>query len=166
VKTSIFVAAAIVCLLSVPSPVGSTESGTSSVVLRNLAKAGAFQIDNSGPPVRLSAEVHIEQRVKGIWQSRYPVIHLMESCASPAPEECIELGQGKILTPAPWTGFTCSVQCITKCKKNAYLGPGVFRFVLSACDKSGKFYGDPFTLPASPEATAGKRRLTLECGTA
>ena len=125
----------------------AADSALPSVTVRNLPRPGAFQIENIGPPVRLSGEVHIEQQVGRQWQELAPVIHLIESCWASVTQECPEIDPHKVITPVPWSGFSCSVQCPTKCKKNAYLGPGTFRFVLTTCDKSRKFYSDPFTLP-------------------
>jgi hypothetical protein len=139
------------CCLLAASPAALSTDAAEPVRVRNLPEAGALQIENSGPAVRLNREIHIEQLEKGQWQQRSPIIHLAESCTEPATAGCVDVKQGETITPVKWSGFTCRAQCPTKCKKNAYLGPGEFRFVVSTCDKSTKFYSEVFSLPEQPE---------------
>lgn len=142
------------CCLSAASPTALLTDSGESVRVRSLPLAGAFQVENIGPTVRLSRDIHIEQQENGKWEQRSTIIHLVQNCSKSELKDCVDLGQGETITPVKWSGFTCSAQCPTKCKKNAYLGPGIFRFVVSTCDKSSKFYSEPFSLPEQPASTA------------
>ncbi|HLY41966.1 MAG TPA: hypothetical protein VKR52_12185 [Terracidiphilus sp.] len=49
------------------------------------------------------------------------------------------------LAAYPWDGFQCGGQCEDACQQNAYLGPGIFRFVVALPDRK-KIASLPFAI--------------------
>src|ERR1700722_11296986 len=102
-----------------------------SVVVRNLAVPGAFEIENLGPAIELAPAVTIQRDSKGEWKDEVTDLKLAEKCGERAPAGCVPLAHGAKLRPLRWNGLTCGSQCAATCRANVYLGPGRFRFVAS-----------------------------------
>lgn len=130
-----------------PTP-GPAPSG-GAVEVRLLGKRPtAFQVVVSGDAIDLSRDVTIEHEADS---GRYPIggiIQLIESCDKQLDAgTCVSLPAKGTITPVPWTGFTCDSQCPRACRANAYLGPGVFRYVVKSCDGKRQWASPYFTLP-------------------
>lgn len=139
-------------LLTLPTLL-SGQNG--SVVVRPLADPGSFEIRNSGAEIELASAVEVEQLQDGEWRHPRTKLTLAESCPKAAMASCVTLARDAVLHPVAWTGFSCSSQCETRCKKNVYLGPGTFRFVVLSCDRKRRFESDSFRLPALPQSGKG-----------
>jgi hypothetical protein len=126
-----------------------------NVTIRNLDMPGAFEIENTGDDTELDSQVTIERKEGEEWRPlpSHIQLQLIENCETKktSPSSCLKLGKGEKIAPVPWTGFSCRVQCFKACRKNGYLGPGTFRFVVSSCDKKQKFYSPDFNLPKLAE---------------
>ncbi len=121
-----------------------------TVTVRNLAKPGAFELDNPGPGVDLASRLAVEREVNGRWTAEVTDLTLIEKCGQPPPAACLHLPHGATLHPVPWNGLTCGSQCPATCRANIYLGPGRFRFVVSSCGGTQKFPGPAFEMPPPP----------------
>jgi hypothetical protein len=117
------------------------------IVVRNLSPPGAFEIENRGPDIELSWPVTIQRQLKGQWSDEVTDLTLSEKCEASPRSGCISLPHGAKLSPARWNGLTCGSQCAATCRANVYLGPGRFRFVVTACDGKRKFFGPSFEMP-------------------
>jgi len=120
-----------------------------TVVINNLNTIGAFEIENTGDDIELDGRVRIERKEGDEWRPlpNYIELSLIEKCEEQKTSSCMTLSKGGKMSPVPWTGFSCKIQCFKACRKDAYLGPGTFRFVVSSCDQKQKFYGSEFELP-------------------
>jgi len=120
-----------------------------SVVVRNLALAGAFEVEDRGPDIQLASAVTVERDWKGEWRREVTDLTLAENCVQRPLAACVGLAHGAKLRPLRWNGLTCgSTECRAPCRANIYLGPGRFRLVVSSCDGKRKFVGPVFELPA------------------
>jgi hypothetical protein len=132
-----------------PTPGGDKSMG---LIIRNLNPPGAFEVENTGDAIELSWTVGVEQKVGEAWESRVvEELRLVEQCDPPPTTRCRNLDKGVKIRPIPWTGFSHTAQCQTSARANIYLGPGTFRFVVTSCDGSRKYYSEGFTLPAKPQ---------------
>jgi hypothetical protein len=120
-----------------------------SVVVRNLAAPGAFEVENRGPDIELSGAVTIQRYVKGEWSDAVTDLTLVEKCGEHPRRSCVSLPRGAVLHPIHWNGLTCGTQCAATCRANLFLGPGRFRFVASSCDGKRRFTGPAFEMPAA-----------------
>lgn len=127
---------------------------TANVSIRNLDMLGGFEIENTGDDTELDGRVSIERKEGEEWRPlpNHIQLELIENCdAKKTSATCLNLRKGEKISPVPWTGFSCNVQCFKACRKNGYLGPGTFHFVVSSCDKKQKFYSPDFNLPKLAE---------------
>lgn len=125
-----------------------------NVTIHNLNALGSFEIENTGDDTELDAKVSIERKEGEKWTPlpSHIQLELIENCdTKKTTPSCLSLNKGEKISPVPWTGFSCNVQCFKACRKNGYLGPGTFRFVVSSCDKKQKFYSPDFNLPRLAE---------------
>ena len=106
---------------------------------------GEFRLVNRGPAVRLNSVVKVQRKVDGAWQDA-PVanLYLIQSCAPAAPPECVELAAGARLKPVPWTGNSCSSQCVQNCNLDGALPAGAYRFLVTTCDRKRRFVSPQF----------------------
>ena len=80
----------------------------------------------------------------------------MEGCSSAVPA-CRSFAAGERLTPAPWSGFGCSAQCVPNCALDEFHA-GTYRLVVSDCHDSSKHYeSPPFEMVASAQMLARLR---------
>jgi len=126
-----------------------------AVEVSPAASPGTVRIQNVGAgAIQLAWAIRVEQRFEGGWR---PVavdhLGLRETCENAPAPACVTLSPGESLTPAPWTGYSCSAQCDETCRANVYHGPGGFRLYVQSFDGEQKFYGPSFELEADP-ATA------------
>ena len=63
------------------------------------------------------------------------------------PDKCTKLAAGGMLTPVPWSGYSCSSQCNQTCDKNVQYGEGDYRLVVTSCDGKQTFTGAAFHWP-------------------
>ena len=144
------------------APLASPGMAAESVVIRNLEKPGAFEIENTGGSIELEWQASIERKTGERWEPLPANIklNLIEQCGTAMKGRCLSLPAGGKIRPVPWTGFACLVQCPRSCRSNSYLGPGTFRVVVSSCDSGQKFRGPEFQLPApSRPAVKGQPRV-------
>jgi hypothetical protein len=116
------------------------------VAVEDLDQPGAFSIRAAESPVDLAMKAIIEKKAGTAWITVTRDYSLAEQCPIPDHPDCIHLSAGATIRPVPWTGLTCSRQCTGHCKKNAYLGPGVFRLTVFSCDRSASFHSAEFHL--------------------
>jgi hypothetical protein len=104
-----------------------------------------LQLFNRGSAVELSSRISIERRDSDQWRTA-PVenLFLVEACSSAPVPPCVGLSPGNILKPVPWTGNTCTSQCPVPCDLDNSLRPGTYRFVITACDRSTRYYSPAF----------------------
>lgn len=123
-----------------------TQHGT--VIVRNLGSAGAFEVENPGPPIALWSQVMLQRLENGIWRDDNEAeLSLAEICVWNARPSCQTLQHGGRLRPHPWNGLICGGQCPESCRANSFLGPGQFRFVVMTCNQKRRFPGPSFSLP-------------------
>ena len=137
-------------LLWIAAPFLIGAASPPRVEVRNLAAAGAFEIQVTGSPVSLATQAHMEKETADGWVTVATNLFLVEQCTKIAPPKCISVRSEAPLRPVPWTGYSCSGQCNHQCKKIVYLGPGNFRLTVFSCDRRESFLGAPFRLPAAP----------------
>ena len=117
------------------------------IVLRNLDKAGALEIQNRGPAIELSSQLKVQQFVAGRWQDLGVNVSLAETCAWQSQQStCHTVDSGAKLRPVAWNGMSCGGQCSQSCRATVYLGPGQFRFAVNTCDRKHGFFGPSFNL--------------------
>ena len=129
----------------VADPAAESRDG---IVVRNLDRAGAFEVRNSGPDTELALEVTVQQQQNAEWSDAVTDLTLIEKCGETPAGNHVLLRHGATLRPAPWNGLSCGSQCPASCRANVYLGPGRFRFVVSTSGGRRRFYGPSFDLPA------------------
>jgi hypothetical protein len=134
---------------SFPLSRDSAPPDESSVVVRNLSQPGAFEIENRGADIQLAWPVTIQRYAKGQWTDEVADVTVADKCGQKPQGGCVPLPHGAKLRPVRWNGLNCGSQCAATCRANVYLGPGRFRFVVSACDGKRKFPGPAFEMPAS-----------------
>jgi len=137
--------------LLIAAPFLICSAGPPRVEIRDLTPAGAFEIQATGSPVSLATQARMEKQTAEGWVTASTNLILGERCTTVAPPNCISVGADVPLRPVPWTGYFCSGQCNDQCKKDFYLGPGIFRLTVFSCDRRESFHGPPFRLPAKPE---------------
>jgi len=119
-----------------------------TMVVRNLALPGAFEVENLGPDIDLAWAVSLERETKGAWTAEVTDLTLIEHCGQALPTAgCLRLAHGAKLHPVRWNGLSCGSQCPANCRANVFLGPGRFRFVVSQCDGKRTFPGPAFEMP-------------------
>ncbi len=123
------------------------QNEAQSVVVVNLDRPGAFEIENRGPSIELSSQVVVQRLEDGKWQDRATDLVLSDRCDSNQHPPCRTLEHGTKIRPVTWDGELCSGQCMLGCRANAFLGPGQLRFAVSTCDNKRRFYGPTFTMP-------------------
>jgi hypothetical protein len=128
----------------------ATTAPFPAVQVNNLALPGAFEIQVGKEPISLATQAYIEKQSESEWVTATAHMALVEECKTASPSSCIDLAAGARLRPVRWVGYSCSGQCDRSCKKNLYLGPGVFRLAILSCDKKTRYWGAPFQLPAAP----------------
>lgn len=124
----------------------------STVVVRNLSPAGAFEVENQGPDVELAWAVAVQRYTDGQWTDSVTDLALAETCGQAPESGCVRLAHSAKIRPERWNGLSCGSQCPAACRANVYLGPGRFRFVVSSCDRQQKFLGSAFEMPARGES--------------
>ena len=147
---SVLVAMASLASLSC-SPPSRAEPlpGAAPVVVTNLASPGAFSVRNASPQeVRVAREVIVERQTAGKWEQIVAPVELVQRCENPPAGSCIALAGSATIRPVPWNGYSCAPQCPGSCRANVYAGPGTFRFVVTSCDRTQRFTGPAFELPA------------------
>ena len=119
-----------------------------AVVIRNLESPGSLVIENEGPTVSLYSQMLLQSMQDGKWQDEaWLELVIREACDWQQKPGCLELQHGAKLHPVSWNGLSCGGQCAMPCRGNSFMGPGQFRFVVSTCDRSHKFYGPVFSMP-------------------
>jgi hypothetical protein len=119
-----------------------------TVIVRNLESPGTFEIENAGSPIALWSQVTLQRLENGTWRDDNETeLSLEEVCVWNAQPSCQTLQRGGRLHPHPWNGLSCGGQCPESCRANSFLGPGQFRFVVTACDRKRHFPGPSFSLP-------------------
>jgi hypothetical protein len=116
------------------------------VAVENLDQPGAVSIQAVESPVDLAMQATVEKKTATAWVTVARNFSLGEQCPVPEHPDCIHLNAGATIRPVRWTGFTCSGQCTGHCKKNVYLGPGVFRLTVFSCDRTASFHSAAFHL--------------------
>lgn len=104
------------------------------------------RVANTGTaPIELAAAMSIEREQGGSWSAVVGLgaITVRPSCEVEAPQ-CTTLAPGAELFPPDWLGTTGDAQCA--CEACVPVEHGVYRFVVSNCDGSRRFTGEPFTL--------------------
>lgn len=122
----------------------AASKGAAAVVVRNLAQAGSFEVENGGPNIDLAPAVQLQQEVNGEWIDQVTDLRLIEKCGGGKAVGCVRLAHGAKLVAVKWNGLNCGSQCTATCRANARLGPGRFRVVVSSCDGKQKFVGKGF----------------------
>ena len=125
------------------SPASATE-------ILSLQTPGAFEIRAGAQPVSLAGHAQVEKQTPSGWVPVGNPILLLEQCPSAEPPACVTVAPDKPLRPVAWTGYSCSGQCNSSCKKNVYFGPGNYRLAALSCDRSEKLYSPVFHLPRAP----------------
>jgi hypothetical protein len=134
------------------------QNDEQTVVVTNLEKPGAFEVENRGSSIELSSQVIVQRLEDGKWQDRATDLVLSDRCDSNQASLCRTLPHAAKLRPVPWNGELCSGQCMLGCRANAFLGPGQLRFVVTTCDRKRRFYGPVFTLPDYDHSDLKKSR--------
>lgn len=141
-----------------------TNNDEPKIVVRNVGEPGGFEVENKGEETELDWRVLVETKKGDKWErlanSRtFLNILLVEDCGlSPITKSvvknednkplCRKFAADETVRAKPWYGWSCSAQCLPKsCRGNAYMGPGIFRFVVRSCDGQKDYYGEEFKLP-------------------
>jgi hypothetical protein len=122
------------CLMPGSSPAGG------AVEVQLPGTFGTFQLVNHGESTQLDSAVRVETKVDGEWKdSNVANLYLIAKCRSGAPAKCVTLAAGQTLQPMPWRGNYCSSQCPVPCDLDGPVPKGIYRFVVSACDRKRQF---------------------------
>lgn len=127
-----------------------------TVIVRNLPKPGAFEIQNQGPSLSLSSQIIVQRMEEGTWADAATDVYLSPTCEW-NPPTCRTLDHGATLRPIPWNGMSCGGQCPMSCRANVFLGPGQFRFVVTSCDRKQHFYSPVFAISANDPTELKKK---------
>lgn len=135
----------------------TARNSNNKLLVKNLEKAGHFEVKNSGKTIKLNSMVVVEKQKDGEWKrlsdfeqvsSSYLDIRLNVGDGITYKESrCIKIRKNETIRPAAWTGYSCTAQAFKSCRGNVYLGPGKFRFVLKSCSGKNEYFGDEFELP-------------------
>jgi hypothetical protein len=106
---------------------------------------GAFQVVNHDVSIRLGTAVKVEQQVRGEWgDAAVTNLFLIHECTSAPVPKCVSLPARSTLQPVSWRGNYCYSQCPASCNLDGPVPPGVYRFVVSTCDRKRQFVSPAF----------------------
>jgi hypothetical protein len=125
------------------------------LVIELSDNVGEFRLVNHGAAIRLEASVKVQQKIGAAWQDA-PVtnLYLTPACTSDPVPDCVSLAAGTSLQPVPWSGNYCSSQCMANCNLDGPVPPGIYRYVVTSCDRKQRFLSSPFEKkPAAKNAS-------------
>ena len=84
---------------------------------------------------------------------------LTEDCSEPishgrAADRCVSVRPGETLRTVPWTGLNAAIQCPRRTPSDFPSPEGLYRFVLTSCDRTMSFEGEPFLHTSRAARTA------------